>query len=74
MSDNILQPYFDLVWDLGSRLFYWTFDGWIKEKIDFEPLWNEVKLYNSIGNKPILLKENNNRILFSYTLLSIYIS
>jgi hypothetical protein len=58
MSDNILQPYFDLLWDLGSRLFYWTFDGWIKEKIDFEPLWNEVKLYNSIGNKPILLKEN----------------
>lgn len=58
MADNILQPYFDLLWDLGSRLFYWTFDGWIKEKIDFEPLWNEVKLYNSIGNKPILLKEN----------------
>ena len=58
MADNILQPYFDLLWDLGSRLFYWTFDGWIKEKIDFEPLWNEIHLYNSIGNKPILLKEN----------------
>lgn len=58
MSDNILQPYFDLVWDLGSRLFYWTFEAWIKEKIDFEPLWNEIHLCNSIGNKPILLKEN----------------
>lgn len=58
MSDNILQPYFDLVWDLGSKFFYWTFEAWIKEKIDFEPLWNETKLYNSIGNKPILLKEN----------------
>ena len=58
MSDNILQPYFDLVWDLGSKFFYWTFEAWIKEKIDFEPLWNEVGLYNSIGNKPILLKEN----------------
>ena len=58
MSDNILQPYFDLLWDLGSRLFYWTFEAWIKEKIDFEPLWNEIGLYNSIGNMPLLLKEN----------------
>ena len=47
-----------MVWDLGSKFFYWTFEAWIKEKIDFEPLWNEVGLYNSIGNKPILLKEN----------------
>ena len=59
MSDNILQPYFDLVWDLGSKFFYWTFEAWIKEKIDFEPLWNEIGLYNSIGNMPLLLKENN---------------
>ena len=58
MSDNILQPYFDLLWDLGSRLIYWTFEAWIKEKIDFEPLWNEIGLYNSIGNMPLLLKEN----------------
>ena len=58
MSDNILQPIFDAVWDAGTKFFYWTFEAWIKEKIDFEPLWNEVELYNSIGNKPILLKEN----------------
>ena len=66
MSDNILQPYFDLLWDLGSRLFYWTFEAWIKEKIDFEPLWNEIGLYNSIGNKPILLKENRNNRTHTY--------
>ena len=58
MSDNILQPVFDAVWDAGAKFFCWTFEAWIKEKIDFEPLWNEIHLYNSIGNKPILLKEN----------------
>lgn len=58
MSDNILQPVFDVVWDAGVKFFKWTFEAWIKEKIDFEPLWNEVKLYNSIGNMPLLLKEN----------------
>lgn len=58
MSDNILQPIFDVVWDAGTKFFYWTFEAWIKEKIDFEPLWNEIHLCNSIGNKPILLKEN----------------
>ena len=56
MSDNILQPVFDVVWDAGTKLFKWTFEAWIKEKIDFEPLWNEIHLCNSIGNKPILLK------------------
>ena len=66
MSDNILQPYFDLLWDLGSRLFYWTFEAWIKEKIDFEPLWNEIGLYNSIDNKPILLKENRTNRTHTY--------
>ena len=59
MSENILQPIFDVVWSAGVSFGRWLFDGWIKEKIDFEPLWNETKLYNSIGNKPILLKENN---------------
>ena len=58
MSDNILQPIFDVVWDAGVKFFTWLFDGYIQPKIDFEPIWNEVKLYNSIGNKPILLKEN----------------
>ena len=58
MSDNILQPIFDVVWSAGASFGRWLFDGWIKEKIDFEPLFNEVGLYNSIGNKPILLKEN----------------
>ena len=66
MADNILQPYFDLVWDLGSKFFYWTFEAWIKEKIDFEPLWNEVGLYNSIGNKPLLLKENSTNRTHTY--------
>lgn len=59
MSDNILQPIFDVVWSAGVSFGRWLFDGWIKEKIDFEPLWNEIHLYNSIGNKPIFLKENN---------------
>lgn len=58
MSDNMLQPAFDAVWDAGTKFFTWLFDGYIQPKIDFGPLWNEVKLYNSIGNKPILLKEN----------------
>lgn len=54
----MLQPIFDVVWSAGASFGRWLFDGWIKEKIDFEPLWNEIGLYNSIGNKPILLKEN----------------
>ena len=58
MSDNILQPIFDVVWSAGASFGRWLFDGWITEKIDFEPLWNEIHLCNSIGNKPILLKEN----------------
>ena len=44
MSDNILQPVFDAVWDAGAKFFCWTFEAWIKEKIDFEPLWNEIHL------------------------------
>ena len=58
MSDNILQPIFDVVWDAGVKFFTWLFDGYMQPKIDFIPLWNETHLYNSIGNKPILLKEN----------------
>ena len=54
-----MQPVFDVVWDAGVKFFTWLFDGYMQPKIDFEPLWNETKLYNSIGNKPILLKENN---------------
>ena len=55
----MLQPIFDVAWDAGVKFFTWLFDGYMQPKIDFEPLWNETKLYNSIGNKPILLKENN---------------
>ena len=54
----MLQPIFDVVWDAGVKFFTWLFDGYMQPKIDFIPLWNETHLYNSIGNKPILLKEN----------------
>lgn len=58
MSDNVMQPVFDVVWDAGVKFFTWLFDGYMQPKMDFIPLWNEIHLYNSIGNKPILLKEN----------------
>lgn len=51
----------DLVISLSKRsipFWKWLFDGWIPQKIEFEILWCELKLRNSIGNYPILYKEN----------------
>ena len=56
--DALVQTVFDGIWNIGSKVFYWTFDGWIEEKINFDPLWNELKMFNSIGNKPILKSYN----------------
>ena len=56
---NELQPLFDLFWEGGRIFFKWLFNGWIKEKKDFEPLWTETKLYDSTKNTPTLVKENN---------------
>ena len=66
MSDNMLQPIFDVFWSAGASFGRWLFDGWITEKIDFEPLFNEVGLYNSIGNMPLLLKENSTNRTHTY--------
>ena len=56
---NALQPLFDLFWESGRIFFRWLFDGWIKPKTDFEPIFNETKLYNSTKSKPILVKEES---------------
>lgn len=56
---NALQPIFDDIWAAGEVFFRWLFDGWIKEKKDFSPLWTETKLYDSTKNTPALVKENN---------------
>ena len=55
---NALQPLFDLFWDSGVIFFRWLFDGYIKPKTDFEPIFNETKLYNSTKSKPILVNES----------------
>ncbi len=56
---NALEPLFDLFWDSGAIFFRWLFDGWIKPKTDFEPIFNETKLYNTSKAKPLLVNENN---------------
>ena len=56
---NALQPIFDDIWAAGEVFFRWLFDGWIKPKTDFDPIFNETKLYNSAKNKPILVKEES---------------
>ena len=59
MGKNALEPLFDLFWDSGAIFFRWLFDGWIKPKTDFEPLWEETKLHNNSKTKPLLVNENN---------------
>ena len=56
---NALQPLFDLFWDSGVIFVKWLFDGWIKPKTDFDPIFNETKLYNTSKAKPLLVNENN---------------
>lgn len=58
MSKNELQPIFDLFWDSGVIFFRWLFDGWIKPKTDFEPIFNETKLQNASKNTPLLVNEH----------------
>lgn len=55
---NALQPIFDLFWDSGVIFFRWLFDGYIPQKTDFEPIFNETKLYNTSKAKPILVNES----------------
>ena len=55
---NELQPLFDLFWDSGAIFFRWLFDGWIKPKTDFEPIFNETKLQNASRNTPLLVNEH----------------
>ena len=52
--DPLVTSIFNSCWDLGSKFFYWLLDRYIQPKKDFEPLWNETKVINSIGNMPIL--------------------
>ena len=59
MSDNMLQPLFDLFWDSGVIFFRWLFDGWITQTTDFDPIFNETRLYNNSKTKPLLVNENN---------------
>ena len=54
----MLQPLFDLFWESGRIFFRWLFDGWIKPKTDFEPIFTETKLQNTSKNKPLLIKEH----------------
>ena len=57
--DPLVTTVFDCCWDLGSKFFRWLFDGYIKPKTDFEPIFNETKLYNTSKAKPLLVNENN---------------
>lgn len=65
--DPLVTSIFNSCWDLGCKFFYWTFDGYIQPKKDFEPLWNETKVINSIGNKPILKSQNRTTQTQVYT-------
>ena len=56
--DPLVTSIFNSCWGLGSKFIYWLLDGYIQPKKDFEPLWNETKVINSIGNKPILKSQN----------------
>ena len=58
MGKNALEPLFDVFWNAGEVFFRWLFDGWIKQKTDFEPIFTETKLYNSTKSKPILVNES----------------
>ena len=58
MGKNALEPLFDLFWDSGAIFFRWLFDGWIKPKTDFEPIFNETKLQNASRNTPLLVNEH----------------
>ena len=56
--DPLVETIFNCCWDLGSKFVYWLFDGWIPQKTDFTPLWDETKLHNASKNKPVLIDEN----------------
>ena len=58
MSDNMLQPLFDVFWNAGEVFFRWLFDGWIKPKTNFDPIFTETKLQNTSKAKPILVNES----------------
>ena len=49
------------------NFFQWLMDGWIDfDKPKFDILWEEIKLYNSKKNKPILKKTNKTDITNVY--------
>ena len=57
--DPLVTTIFDCCWDLGSKFFKWLFDGWVTPTTDFEPIFNETKLYNTSKAKPILVNESS---------------
>ena len=59
IMDPLVTTIFDCCWDLGSKFFKWLFDGYIKPTKDFDPIFNETKLYNTSKEKPLLVNENN---------------
>lgn len=66
MSQNILQPYFDLVWDLGIKLFNWTFEYWLEDsKKDLNLFFKSIKLNNKLDEFPMIIKESDKGYLIT---------
>jgi len=57
---------------LGYKFTRWCFDAWIPVNVekDFNLLWKELKLYNQIGNMPIMKETNkgNRSDFYSFTI------
>ena len=68
--DPLFTSIFDSCWDLGSKFFYWLFDGYIQPKEDFSLLWDETKVINSTGDKPMLKSQNKTaqRQVYTFTI------
>ena len=66
MSDNMLQPLFDLFWESGRIFFTWLFDGWIKPKLSLDDFFVSANIKNSLGEYPKVVK--NNKTVFITTI------
>ena len=58
MSNNSLQPLFDLCWESGKIFFTWLFDGWIQPKINLDDFFIAANIKNSLGEYPKTVKNN----------------
>ena len=58
MSNNSLQPLFDLCWESGKIFFTWLFDGWIQPKINLDDFFIAANIKNSLGEYPKTIKNN----------------